>query len=269
MRMKDYRVKPGHKVDLDELDPDETPGAPDDKAKVEERTTANLEHIDKLQERFYVEHKHKLLLVMQALDTGGKDGAIRNLCRGMNPAGVKVASFKSPTPVELDHDPLWRVHPHVPAKGMISIFNRSHYEDVLYPRVHDQIDRHTVKRRFDSIRHFERMLVDEGATIVKFFLHISKAEQRERLLARQDDPEKNWKLSPSDIAERKFWDDYQKVYADAISHTSTKHAPWFIIPANSKKKRDLIISHIVRKTLESLKIGVPEATMDVTKIVIV
>lgn len=266
MRIKDYRVK--HKVDLENHDPGHTPGLPDDKEKIKARTQENLDTIDKLQERLYAEQKHKLLLVMQAMDTGGKDGAIRHLCCGMNPAGVKVASFKAPTPQELAHDPLWRIHPHVPARGYITIFNRSHYEDVLYPRVHGQIDHHTVKRRFDHIRQFERMLADEGTTILKFFLHISKAEQKERLEARQDDPEKNWKLSPSDVAERSYWDDYQKAYADALEHTSTKYAPWFIVPANSKKRRDLIISTIVLEAMQDLDIGVPPATVDVSKIVI-
>lgn len=264
-----YRVKPGTKVDLADYHPDQTPCIPDDIASVKIAILENSAKLQKIQERMYAEHIHKVLFVFQAADCGGKDGAIEKLCSGMNPAGVHVAAFKSPSKRELEHDYLWRVHHEVPRNGHIGIFNRSHYEDVLYPRVHEGMTPKMAERRFGHINDWERMLTDEGMTIVKFFLHISKDEQKRRLEARRDDPEKRWKLEPADLKERKFWSEYERFYSEAISATSTKYANWYIIPANNKKKRDLILSTIALKTLQDLDIRTPKPVMDVSKLEIV
>jgi PPK2 family polyphosphate:nucleotide phosphotransferase len=269
VKTEQYRVKQGSTIDLNDIDPGKTPGIPHDDdlmEAIELLTKQNLKRIDELQEALYAEHKHKVLFVFQAMDTGGKDGSIATLDDGMNAQGVKVSSFKAPTSEETDHDFLWRVHEHVPGKGMIGIFNRSHYEDVLWPRVHDKIDADTVDNRIKHIKNFEELLSDEGTTVVKFFLHISKDEQLERLQDRKDEPDKNWKLSPADVAEREFWDDYQEAYSDAISRTSTARCPWYVVPANDKKIRDLIISTIALEAMENLKIGPPPSNVDVSKL---
>ncbi len=211
-----------------------------------------------LQTVLYAEQKHKILIVLQAMDTGGKDGVIRKVFSGINPQGVRIASFKAPTPPELAHDYLWRVHNQVPAKGELVVFNRSHYEDVLITRVHGWIDDATAKRRFRQINNFEAMLVEEGTTILKFFLHISKDEQKQRLQDRLDDPAKTWKFNIGDLAEREKWDDYQRVYEDAINQTSSPHAPWHIVPADRKWIRDLYVSSVLVKTLEDLKMAYPK-----------
>jgi PPK2 family polyphosphate:nucleotide phosphotransferase len=205
-----------------------------------------------LQERLYAERKRGLLIVLQAVDAGGKDGAIRHVMKGINPQGCRITSFKVPTPEELAHDFLWRVHQHVPARGFIGVFNRSHYEDVLVTRVHELIADSEVQNRFEEINDFERMLVGNGTTILKFYLAISKDEQRRRLQARLDDPRKHWKFSPSDLAERRFWDRYLKAYAEAISATSTKHAPWFVIPANHEWYRNYLVAKIIVATLKKM-----------------
>jgi len=268
IRRNDYRVEPGSKFRLKDVDPGKYKGFPKDDDVVKALTQKELDQIDKLQNKLYAEHKHKVLIVFQAMDTGGKDGSIKKLTRGMNPQGVKVACFKAPTEAERDHDPLWRVHPHVPAKGEIAVFNRSHYEDVLVTRVHNYIDDQQAENRLEHIRNFEKMQGDEGTTIIKFFLHIDKDEQKARLQARQDDPEKNWKLAAADVEERKYWDDYQSVYQETMRETSTKDAPWYVVPANDKTRRDLILATIVRKTLEDLDIQAPKANPDVKKLVI-
>ena len=266
IRRKDYRVD--SKLRLKDIDPSDYKGLPKDDDVVKALTQKELDRIDKLQNKLYAEHKHKFLIVFQAMDTGGKDGSIRSLTRGMNPQGVKVACFKAPTEAERDHDPLWRVHPQVPGKGEIAIFNRSHYEDVLVTRVHNYIDEDQAEKRLEHIKNFEKMQGEEGTTILKFFLHIDKDEQKARLQARQDDPEKNWKLAAADVEERKFWDDYQSVYQETMRETSTKDAPWYVIPANDKPRRDLILATIVRKTLEDMDIQAPKASADVSKLVI-
>ena len=211
-----------------------------------------------LQTVLYAEQKHKILIVLQAMDTGGKDGVIRKVFSGINPQGVRIASFKAPTPPELAHDYLWRVHNQVPAKVELVLFNRSHYEDVLITRVHGWIDDATAKRRFRQINNFEAMLAEEGTTILKFFLHISKDEQKQRLQDRLDDPAKTWKFNIGDLAEREKWDDYQRVYEDAINQTSSPHAPWHIVPADRKWIRDLYVSSVLVKTLEDLKMTYPK-----------
>ena len=221
-----------------------------------------------LQEVLYAEHKHKVLVVLQATDTGGKDGVIRKVFSGVNPQGIHVASFKAPTPGELDHDYLWRVHQKVPGKGEMVIFNRSHYEDVLITRVEGWIDDRTAKRRFRQINDFEALLVEEGTIILKFFLHISKEEQKERLQDRLDDKAKNWKFNPGDLVARGKWDDYQRVYEEAINATSSPHAPWHVVPADRNWVRDLYICSVIVSTLRDLNMRYPDPAPGLDKIVI-
>jgi PPK2 family polyphosphate:nucleotide phosphotransferase len=222
--------------------------------------------LSQLQNVLYAEGKRKVLVVLQAMDTGGKDGAIRKVFTGVNPQGVRVVSFKSPTTTELSHDYLWRVHQEMPPKGMIHVFNRSHYEDVLITRVHGWIDDATAKRRLRQINDFEAMLVEEGTIVLKFFLHISKAEQKERLQERLDDSSRTWKFKVGDLAEREKWDDYQRVYEEALNATSTPHAPWYIVPADRKWVRDVYVGSVIVHTLAGLGMTYPEPGLD--KIVI-
>ncbi|SNT08554.1 polyphosphate:nucleotide phosphotransferase, PPK2 family [Granulicella rosea] len=224
------------------------------------------DRLAKLQEVLYASQTHSVLIVLQGMDTAGKDGTISHIFSGINPQGCDVASFKVPTPLEARHDFLWRVHEKTPPRGQIVIFNRSHYEDVLSPRVHKLIDGKTVKTRLDQINAFEESLHDNGTLILKFFLHISHDEQTRRLQARIDDPEKHWKLSDADFKERQFWPQYQDAYEEAISRTSRKHAPWFVIPANHKWYRNLAISEILVEGMKSLKLEYPKPTMDASKI---
>ena len=221
-----------------------------------------------LQQVLYAEHKHKVLVVFQAMDTGGKDGVIRKVFSGINPTGIHVASFKAPTSVELDHDYLWRVHQRVPAKGELVVFNRSHYEDVLITRVEGWIDDRTAKRRFRQINNFEAMLVEEGTIIVKFFLHISKDEQKKRLQDRLDDTAKNWKFNLGDLTAREKWDDYQRVFEDAINATSSSHAPWYIVPADRNWVRDLYVCSVLVSVLSNLKMQYPDPPAGLDKVVL-
>jgi PPK2 family polyphosphate:nucleotide phosphotransferase len=204
--------------------------------------------------------------VLQALDAGGKDGTIKHVFGAFNPQGATVTGFKAPTPAELEHDFLWRVHPHAPGRGQIAIFNRSHYEDVLVTRVHKLIDKNTWIERYALIRNFERGLVDNGTQVLKFFLYISPEEQLRRFAQRIDDPMRNWKISESDYAERKYWDDYIEAFEDVLSATSTRHTPWYVIPANHKWFRNLAVSQIVAETLEGLHMSFPMASVDLTEI---
>ena len=221
-----------------------------------------------LQNVLYAEHKHKVLVVLQAMDTGGKDGVIRKVFSGINPLGIHVASFKAPTAVERDHDYLWRVHERVPAKGEMVVFNRSHYEDVLITRVEGWIDDRTAKRRFRQINDFEAMLVEEGTIILKFFLHISKDEQKQRLQERLDDAAKTWKFNPGDLAAREKWADYQRVYEDALNATSSPHAPWYVVPADRNWVRDLYVCSVLVATLKNLKMQYPDPPPGLDKVVI-
>ena len=216
----------------------------------------------------YAQNAHRVLLVLQAMDSGGKDGTIRHVFRDVDPIGVRMRSFKKPSARELAHDYLWRVHPHVPGDGELVVFNRSHYEDVLVVRVHDWIDDDLAEKRFRHIRAFEQMLADEGTTIIKVFLHISKDEQAERLQARLDEPDKNWKFSKGDLAERELWDDYQRVYEEAISETSTKDAPWYVVPADRKWYRNLAVSQNLIDTLEDLDLRYPDPEEGLEDVVI-
>lgn len=256
--MDRYRVKPGSKVKLSKWDPNDRSAFDGTKEEAEqELAKLNLE-LQALQERLYAEHKRKILVVLQAMDTGGKDGTIRRVFEGVNPQGVKVTSFKAPSAEELDHDYLWRIHQSTPGKGEIVIFNRSHYEDVLIVRVHGLVPARIWRRRYDQINNFERILAEEGTTILKFFLHINLDEQKKRLQARLDDPGKHWKFNPDDLKERTLWPDYMHAYADAISRTSTERAPWYIVPANVKWYRNLVVASVVVETLQGLNMRYPD-----------
>lgn len=258
--MKTYRIKPRSGLDLTDHDPDHTGAYKKNSASKEDArraTEKSIERLRELQERLYATASRALLVVLQGMDTSGKDGTIKSVMSGVNPQGCRVVSFKAPTPEELTHDFLWRVHRAVPPKGHIGIFNRSHYEDVLITRVHGLVSKQTVKRRFEQIREFEELLHESGTTIVKFFLHISKDEQKERLLARVHDPAKRWKWNSGDLEERQFWDDYQHAFEDVIAATSTDAAPWYVVPANRKWYRNLVIAETVVETLEAMKLKRP------------
>jgi PPK2 family polyphosphate:nucleotide phosphotransferase len=261
---KEFRVDPHSKVKLGKLDPaykskHESP----DEAKQE--IDGYLRKLFKQQALLYAEHKHSILVVLQALDAGGKDGTIKHVFTALNPQGATVANFKQPTATELAHDFLWRIHPHAPGKGEIVIFNRSHYEDVLVTRVHKLIDKDVWTERYESIRDFEALLADSGTSIIKFFLHISKEEQLTRFAQRLDDPNRNWKISESDYSERALWDDYIAAFEDAIEATSTKHAPWYVIPSNHKWFRNLAVSQIMADTMEDLKLAFPRPAVNLTE----
>jgi PPK2 family polyphosphate:nucleotide phosphotransferase len=228
----------------------------------------NIDALKALQYKMWAQGVHKLLVVLQALDTGGKDGAIRKTFGPLNPQGVKTVAFKRPTDEELAHDYLWRVHEHTPAAGKIQIFNRSHYEDVLVVRVHNYVPESRWRKRYKHIRDFEEMLADEGTMILKFMLHISKEEQRERLQQRLDDPERHWKFDKGDLKERALWDDYQAAFQELLTQTSRPHAPWYVIPADRKWYRNLCISTIVRQTLESAELEWPEPQEGLDQVVI-
>jgi PPK2 family polyphosphate:nucleotide phosphotransferase len=251
------RVKPGSKVDLAGFDYAETFGR--EKKRAEADVTDVLDRLADLQARLWAEAEHPVLVVLQGIDAAGKDGTIRVIAGAFNPQGCPVTSFKVPTPLELAHDYLWRVHQHVPGKGEIGIFNRSHYEDVLVVRVHGLVPEERWHRRYEHIRHFEEMLVDEGVTIVKFFLAIDKEEQRQRFQDRVDDPTKRWKFRLGDIEERKRWDDYRAAFEDALSETSTDEAPWYLVPANRNWLRNLAIAEILADTLDDLDPQYPPA----------
>lgn len=263
-----YCVRPGHKVKLNAWDPNDKSLFAGDKSDGKETLKILNQRLAELQEILYAEGKHKLLIVLQAMDTGGKDGAIRHVFEGVNPQGVRVASFKVPTPEDLAHDYLWRIHKHTPGNGEIVIFNRSHYEDVLVVRVKNLVPPERWGRRYAHIKEFERLLAEEGTTILKFFLHIDLDEQKQRLEARRDDPSKQWKFNPGDLAERKLWADYMQAYEDAISSTSTEWAPWYIIPANRKWYRNLVISQVIIDALERLQMRYPTPAEGLDKIVI-
>ncbi len=255
--MNHYRVTPGTAVDLGSHDPADTSGFSGDKKDGRARLKQLNRRMEALQELLYAEGRHKVLIVLQATDTGGKDGTIRHVFEGVNPQGVKVASFKKPTSHELAHDYLWRIHAKTPRNGEITIFNRSHYEDVLVVRVHSLVDETTWSRRYDHINDFERMMSDEGTIILKFFLHISKQEQAERLRARLATPEKQWKFATGDLTERERWDDYQAAFAEMLERTSTDRAPWHVVPANRKWYRNLVVSEVVIAALEGLDMSFP------------
>jgi PPK2 family polyphosphate:nucleotide phosphotransferase len=256
-----YLIKPHRKVRLAHLRT-AAPAGFEGKAKLDAVLASHREQFAKLQEVFYASEQKALLIVLQGMDTAGKDGTIRHIFTGVNPQGCQVAAFKVPTPLEAAHDFLWRVHAEVPPRGMIGIFNRSHYEDVLSPRVHKVISEKIVRQRLDDINEFESTLSDNGVVILKFFLHISHAEQTRRLKARLDDKEKHWKISDADFRERKFWPQYEKAYEEILSRTSHKHAPWFTIPADDKNYRNVAISEILVTAMQGLKLSYPKPHFD-------
>ncbi len=256
--MQRYRVAMGTRIDLGKWDPSDTSAYSGEKAEGKDRLDELNEELEALQELLYAEHRHKVLVVLQGMDTSGKDGTIRHVFEGVNPQGVRVASFKVPTPLELDHDYLWRVHQKTPGSGEIVIFNRSHYEDVLVVRVHSLVPAAVWSRRYEHINAFERLLADEGTTILKFFLHIDLEEQKERLQARLDEPQKRWKFSMGDLKERKRWEEYQQAYEDVLSKTSTDWAPWYIVPANRKWYRNLVVATVLVEALHGLEMQYPQ-----------
>ncbi|NLF02286.1 MAG: polyphosphate kinase 2 family protein [Anaerolineales bacterium] len=260
--MNRYRVKPDSRVDLSEWDPNEHSAFDGDKDAGREYLPKLNKQLESLQELLYAEHKHRLLIILQAPDTGGKDGVIRRVFEGVNPQGVRVASFKVPSSEELDHDYLWRVHKQTPGKGEMVIFNRSHYEDVLVVRVHSLVPKEVWSRRYDHINAFERMLAEEGTTILKFFLHIDPDEQKERLQARLDEPDKHWKFNPDDLKERALWPEYTKAYEDMLSKTSPDWAPWYVVPSNRKWYRDIVIANVLIRSLEKLDMRYPKPDFD-------
>ena len=264
--MDRYRVRQGTRVDLGQWDPNDKSAFPEKKKEGRKRLLELNEQLEELQELLYAEHEHKVLIILQAMDTGGKDGTIRHVFEGVNPQGVRVAGFKKPTPEELDHDYLWRVHKQTPGKGEIVIFNRSHYEDVLVVRVHGLVPQDVWSKRYDHINAFERALADEGTTVLKFFLHIDLDEQRERFQARLDEPHKHWKFNPADLEERKLWPEYMRAYEEAISRTSTEWAPWYIVPANRKWYRNLVVGAVIVDTLQGLNMRYPEPDFDPAEI---
>jgi PPK2 family polyphosphate:nucleotide phosphotransferase len=266
--MKRYRVKPGGTIDLSKLDAGSTDAFEGSKKDAEERLLELNDRLEVLQEALWAENKHKVLVVLQGMDTSGKDGTIRHVFEGVNPLGVRVAAFKAPSEEELDHDFLWRVHPKVPGRGEMVIFNRSHYEDVLVVRARNLAPPGVWRPRYDQINGFERLLAETGTVVLKFFLHIDKDEQKERLQARLDDPTKRWKFRSGDLDDRLHWDDYMRAYEEALSRTSQKHAPWYVVPANKKWYRNLVVATVLVKALEDLDIKVPEPAEDLKGVVI-
>ncbi len=266
MRMTDrFIVEPGTRVDLARHDPADTAGIRT-KRDARKRLKDNLDRLSELQYLLYAEGRRALLVVFQAMDAGGKDGAIRHVLGPINPQGCRVTSFKVPTEEELAHDFLWRVHKAVPRKSMIGVFNRSHYEDVLVVRVHNLVPRGVWSRRYAMINAFEKLLAAEGCHILKFFLHISKREQLDRFRDRLEEPDRHWKVNPKDFEERKLWPDYMAAYEDALSKCSTRHAPWFVIPSDRKWFRNLAVSEVLVEAMEGFSMAYPEPEFDLSKL---
>ncbi len=261
----EFRIKPGSKVTLAKIDASYH-GDYDNAAAVSGELTQYSQRLTELQAMMYAENKHALLIVLQAMDGGGKDGTIHHVMAALNPQACSVVGFKVPTSEELAHDYLWRIHKNTPAKGHITVFNRSHYEDVLVVRVHNLVPEEVWSKRYNEINAFERELANSGTTIVKFFLHIDMDEQLKRFHDRLDQPDKQWKISDADYKERDFWDDYQKAYMDVLSKCSFNYAPWYVIPANNKWFRDLAVSQILVETMEGLKMEYPRPTVDLAEI---
>lgn len=263
-----WRVKPGTRPSLGAIDPASTTGAPKggDKACTQRATDALSERLGGLQDRLWAEKQRSVLLVLQALDAGGKDGTVKKVCRAVNPMGLRTVAFKAPNESELGHDFLWRVHKVVPEQGEIGVFNRSHYEDVLIARVSGLVPEQTWRERYRAIRDFERMLTEAGTEIVKVYLHISKSEQAERFRQRLTDPAKNWKFNQADLDVRRRWDDYRAAYEDAMEETAAKHAPWYVVPADHKWYRNWAVTQILVETLEAMAPAYPQPTEDLSKV---
>ena len=262
-----YRAEPGERLSLSDVDPGESEHY-EKKKDVAKALEAQRRRIQDLQERLYAENKQGLLVVLQAMDTGGKDGTIKHVFGGVNPQGCRISSFKAPNPEEANHDFLWRYHKSAPAKGRIGIFNRSHYEDVLVVRVKGIVPEVVWRERYGLINEFERNLTRNSIAVLKFFLHISKDEQKRRLESRLADPDKCWKFSKNDIKERAFWDDYQAAFEDAINECSTSHAPWYVVPANKKWYRNLVVARTIADTLEAMDPRFPPAEQGLENVTI-
>jgi len=262
---QELKVEPGSKVDLGDYDPDLTGKFRSEQETLDELTKLKDRLFD-LQALMYADNRYSLLIVIQAMDAGGKDGLIRSVMSGLNPQGCTVTSFKAPSAEELDHDYLWRIHHVIPRKGEIGIFNRSHYEDVLVVRVHGLVPKDVWKDRFDQINDFEKYLAENNVVVRKFYLHISKKEQEERILKRLLDPKKNWKFSAADLKEREHWDEYMEAFDDLLGKCSTRSAPWYIVPANKKWYRNLIVARALVDTLESLDMKWPKPSPDVLEL---
>jgi PPK2 family polyphosphate:nucleotide phosphotransferase len=271
MKISNYLVKPGTFVSLSKLSTKDTAGIKskdDAKALLEE----NIEKMIELQDKLYASDKFSLLLIFQAMDAAGKDSTIKHVMSGLNPQGTQVFSFKQPSKEELDHGFLWRIQKAVPERGRIGIFNRSHYEEVLVVKVHNLLKHQQIpqelindkiwQKRYEQISDYEKYLTENGTVVIKFFLHVSKEEQKERFIERIDDKSKNWKFSAADVDERKFWNDYQKAYEEAISATSKKNTPWYIIPADKKWFARLLVSEIIVETLKKLDLDYPKLSDD-------
>ncbi|HLF78732.1 MAG TPA: polyphosphate kinase 2 family protein [Dehalococcoidia bacterium] len=256
--MDRHRVKPGDTVELADWDASDTSAFSGVRQQADAIVMGKSQELDVLQELLYAGHKHRLLIVLQGMDTSGKDATIRHVFHYVDPLGVRVSSFKVPSQEEGSFDFLWRIHKQVPAKGEIVIFNRSHYEDVCITRVRDLVPRHTWQRRYAQINDFERMLAEEGTTILKFYLHIDRHEQKQRLEARRDDPDKRWKFSRADVEERLLWPKYMEAYEEAISKTSTEWAPWYIVPANHKWYRNLVVASVIVDSLSEMRMEYPK-----------
>lgn len=261
-----YLVKPGSKVDLSAISSDDDGGMKKEEGL--EQFNKATSRLAELQELMYAEGRHALLVILQAMDAAGKDSTLGAVFGPVNPQGCNVVSFKVPHELERRHDYLWRVHQQVPPRGYMTVFNRSHYEEVLVVRVKDLVPKQVWRQRYDHINDFERMLHDEGTTIVKFYLHISKDYQRERLERRLKMPEKHWKFNPEDLAERERWDEYMRAYEDALSQCSATHAPWYVIPAEARWYRNLLVARVLVQTMENLDMHYPKPAFDPAKIVI-
>ncbi len=271
MSSQPFIVKPGDSITLSNIEQDCKPeripdytGTFQKKGETKKPLKKLNKRLLKLQELLYAESKHALLIILQGMDTCGKDGTIRKVMAGINVQGCEVVNFKVPSSDEIARDFLWRAHKAVPKKGMIGIFNRSHYEDVLVVRVHDLVDESVWKKRYQQINDFEKMLVENGTVVLKFFLHISKDEQKERLESRINDPTKHWKITEADIRERSYWDDYMQAYESVLQKCTTQWAPWYIIPANRKWYRNIVITERIVETLEKLDMNYPKPNSDVS-----
>lgn len=262
---KRFMVEPGAKVNLRKIDPDDTAGL-NSKKTATKKLEQVTQRLTELQYQLYAENKQSLLIVLQAMDAGGKDGTINHVLAPMNPQGCRVQAFKVPSAEERAHDFLWRVHKAAPKNGEVVIFNRSHYEDVLIARVHDLVPKTVWSKRYEYINDFEKLLAAHNTRIVKLYLHISKEEQLDRFEDRLEEPDKHWKISDSDYSERQHWNDYQKAFEDALSKCSTKHAPWYIIPANHKWFRNLAVSEILVETMKAMKPQIPDPSVDIEAI---
>lgn len=256
------RVKAGKKIDLSQWKTDATPGVKDE-AEAAAETAKHVQQLETYQYKLHAEGRRSVLIVLQGMDASGKDGVVRHVMSGFDPLGCNVTAFKAPTQEELAHDYLWRIHRVVPAHGEVSVFNRSHYEDVLVVRVHDLVPKRVWAQRYEQINAFEALLAASGTTVIKFYLHIGRAEQKRRLIERLDDPVKRWKFNARDIEERELWKDYRAAYEDLLARCSSAHAPWYVIPADHKWYRDHAISRILVETFAELDPAIPEPPLHI------